>query len=62
MTGQRVSVTKKMGRPKGPPTAVVRLPLVVIEDAESWARMQPDKPNRPEAIRRLVNKALEQKD
>lgn len=61
MSGQQLSVTKKMGRPRKAPTAVVRLPLDTIESAESWASEQPDTPPRAEAIRRLVEKALDSK-
>lgn len=58
MSGQDISVTKKRGRPKGPPTAVVRLPLLTVADAVKWAETQEDKPAPAEAIRRLVEKGL----
>jgi hypothetical protein len=58
MSGQRISVTKKRGRPSKDPTAVVRLPLATIEAAETWAAKQSDEPSRPEAIRRLIEKGL----
>jgi hypothetical protein len=40
--------------------------LRLYEDVErridAWAETQPDKPGRPEAIRRLVEKALDSHD
>lgn len=60
MAGQDIPVTKKRGRPSGPPTAVVRLPAEVIDAAGEWASRQPDNPPRPEAITRLVRKGLDQ--
>jgi len=60
MTSQILSVTKKMGRPRKEPTAVIRLPVEVLEAADDWAVTQPDQPGRPEAIRRLLRKALNQ--
>jgi hypothetical protein len=38
---------------------VVRVPLSVFQKVDSWIAAQPaPKPSRPEAIRRLVDKAL----
>ena len=59
MSGQDISVTKKRGRPQSEPTAVVRLPVEALKRVDAWADGQPDRPRRPEAIRRLVEKALE---
>lgn len=59
MTGQGLSVTKKMGRPRKAPTAVVRLPLEIIEKAERWAEAQEWELSRAEAICRLVQDGLE---
>lgn len=58
MAGQSISVTKKRGRPSKAPTAVVRLPLETLEQADAWAERQADKPSRAEAIRQLVEKGL----
>jgi hypothetical protein len=47
MTKQVLSVTKTkkpMGRPKSAPTAVVRLPLAVLEAADKWAAKQHEPP------------------
>lgn len=51
---------KKIGRPA---TGVgqmigVRLQPDQLEAVDQWAEKEPDKPSRPEAIRRLVKKAL----
>lgn len=56
----RVSATKKIGRPatgKGTPVQV-RLQPDQLAAVDSWAARQKDAPSRPEAIRRLVGKAL----
>lgn len=54
MAEQEISVTKKMGRPRKAPTAVVRLPLGVLESVDDWAFSQPDCPPRNEAIATLI--------
>jgi len=51
---------KKIGRPA---TGVgqmigVRLQRDQLQAVDQWAENEPDKPSRPEAIRRLVKKAL----
>jgi len=38
----------------------VRFPIDLSNKIEKWARDQPDKPNKAEAIRRLVEQALGQ--
>jgi hypothetical protein len=59
MTGQDISVTKTRGRPRSEPTAVIRLPLSLLAQVDVWIAEQPEpKPSRPEAIRRLLAKAL----
>lgn len=60
MSGQRISVTKKRGRPPGPPTSVIRLPDELLAAVDNWAASEDDVPTRPEAVRRLVSRALEQ--
>jgi hypothetical protein len=52
-------------KPNRPPTKTaqgiqVRMlwPLAVLDEIEQWAAAQPDKPNRSEAILRLVQQAL----
>jgi hypothetical protein len=51
---------KKRGRP---PTGIgkpvgLRLYPDLEQRVDAWAKQQPDKPGRPEAIRRLVEQAL----
>ena len=61
MDRQELSVRKKRGRPSGrvrPPTAPLRLPLELLERVDLWAISEKDNPSRPEAIRRLLEKAL----
>ena len=61
MAKQALSVTKSpkvMGRPRSAPTAVVRLPLSVIEAAEAWAAEQEGEISRPEAIRLILSDYL----
>jgi hypothetical protein len=58
MRKQTISVTKKRGRPPSAPTAVVRLPLYLLEMAAAWGAKQKDAPSRSEAIRRLVELGL----
>ncbi len=64
MSKQVLSVTKtkkKTGRPKSAPTAVVRLPLFVLEAAEAWAKKQDDPPSRPEAIKQILGEYLKRR-
>jgi len=51
---------KKLGRPAtGVGTMIgVRLQPDQLAAVDDWAEQQPDAPTRPEAIRRLVAKAL----
>ena len=59
MSNQEKSVTKKRGRPKSEPTTVIRLPVSVLLAVDDWIAAQPEpRPSRPEAIRRLLEKAL----
>jgi hypothetical protein len=44
-----------MGRPRSAPTAVVRLPLEILEAADAWAAQQSEGISRPEAIRRILS-------
>jgi hypothetical protein len=61
MTGSRVSDNKKkIGRP---PTGIgqmvgVRFQPDQLDAVDQWSEHESDKPSRPEAIRRLVKKAL----
>jgi hypothetical protein len=53
---------KKQGRGR-PPTGIgkpvgLRLYPVLERQVDAWAAKQPDKPGRPEAIRRLLERAL----
>lgn len=36
-----------------------RMPREQLDRIDAWAAAQPDTPGRPEALRRLVDKALE---
>jgi len=53
---------KKMGRPPGrtrPPTKPVQVPIETLNRLDSWISCQSEpRPSRPEAIRRLIEKAL----
>lgn len=52
---------RKRGRPfVGATTVGVRVPPAELADIDNWIAEQPDQPSRPEAIRRLVRKALDQ--
>ena len=64
MTKQALSVTKSkkvMGRPKGEPTAVIRLPVSLLVGVDAWAAQQDDKPTRSEALRRVAADFLKRK-
>ena len=51
--------TAKPGRPPVDSDLMrARMPRDMINRIDAWAAAQPDKPSRPEAIRRLVEKAL----
>jgi len=46
-------------RPKQPGTFVgTRIQPELLKQLDDWRRDQPDLPNRPEALRRLAEKAL----
>jgi len=50
---------KKMGRPRVGSTSInVRLPPDELTALDAWIAKQPDKPSRPEALRRLAKIAL----
>ena len=53
--------TKKIGAPKRgrpatgqAPMVRLRMPASQLASVDTWARLQPDQPNRSEAIRRMV--------
>ena len=56
-------VRKKRGRPATgqDPVSAIRLSLALRLEIETWAKQQPDKPSRSEAIRQLVEFALKAK-
>src|SRR5262249_39419084 len=56
-------IPRKPGRPATgrDPVLTVRLPLTVRSAIETWAKQQKDKPSRSEAIRRLIEIALNTK-
>jgi hypothetical protein len=39
-------------------TLTLRVPIELKDRIDSWAAVQPDRPRRPEALRRLVEVAL----
>jgi hypothetical protein len=51
---------KKRGRPATgkDPVLTLRAPPALITEVEAWARRQPDRPSRSEALRRLLEIAL----
>ena len=50
----------KGGRPKVNATALtVRIPPEQLARLDKWAEAQPDKPSRPEAVRRLVEAGID---
>jgi hypothetical protein len=51
---------KKRGRPATgkDPILTLRAPPALTAEVEAWARRQPDRPSRSEALRRLVEIAL----
>jgi hypothetical protein len=57
---QLMKAPKKRGRPPttGQTTALIRVPIETITRIDAWAAKQPNKPGRPEAVRALVEKAL----
>ena len=56
-------VRKKRGRPATgqDPVSAIRLSPALRSAIEAWAKQQPDKPSRSEAIRQLVEFALKAK-
>jgi hypothetical protein len=61
MAKQEKSVHKKRGRPPGRnygETIPMRLSPALKDKVEAWSRKQPDKPSRSEALRRLIELAL----
>jgi hypothetical protein len=60
MPPSRDKKRKKMGRPATghDPQFAFRIPLATIAAIEAWAKQQPDKPSRSEALRRLVDIGL----
>jgi metal-responsive CopG/Arc/MetJ family transcriptional regulator len=64
MAQKSIPVTqKKRGRPATgqDPVLTIRLPLTLRSAIETWANKQKDKLSRSEAIRRLIEFALETK-
>jgi hypothetical protein len=54
------NIKKPMGRPPVDSAPVtLRLIRNDLDAVDHWREAQPDQPNRPEAIRRLVRKALD---
>jgi hypothetical protein len=46
---------QKVGRPfVGATPVIVRIPPHILEGLDAWREQEPDRPGRPEAIRRLV--------
>lgn len=60
MPTKSIDNARKPGRPVVNSTPyTVRIPPALDEKIGAWVTTQPDKPSRPEAIRRLVEKGLE---
>jgi hypothetical protein len=61
MSDLSMSKSRKMGRPRVDATPLtLRLHPSLLSNLDSWIASQPDpKPTRPEAIRRLIALALE---
>jgi len=56
-------IPKKRGRPATgkDPMLTFRAPPTFTAEVEAWAKRQPDRPSRSEALRRLVEMALKLK-
>jgi metal-responsive CopG/Arc/MetJ family transcriptional regulator len=63
MSTKKVLPKRKRGRPATgkDPVSAIRLSLPLRSAIEDWAKQQPDKPSRSEAIRQLVEFALKAK-
>jgi hypothetical protein len=63
MSTKKVLPKRKRGRPATgrDPVSAIRLSPALRSAIESWAKQQPDKPSRSEAIRQLVEFALKAK-
>jgi hypothetical protein len=63
MSTKKVLPKKKRGRPATgrDPVSAIRLSSALRLAIETWAKQQPDKPSRSEAIRQLVEFALKAK-
>ena len=57
---QKKVLPKKRGRPATgkDPMLTLRAPPALTAEVEAWAKRQPDRPSRSEALRRLVEMAL----
>jgi hypothetical protein len=59
-TEKMAPLNRGRGRPEVDSEPVkVRLQRNDLNNVDHWRQAQPDQPNRPEAIRRLVRKALD---
>jgi hypothetical protein len=63
MSTKKVLPKRKRGRPATgkDPVSAIRLSLPLKAAIDNWAKQQPDKPSRSEAIRQLVEFALKAK-
>jgi hypothetical protein len=63
MAVKKKRITKKRGRPATgqDPVTAIRLSPELRNTVDAWAARQTDKPNRSEAIRRLVELGLKAK-
>jgi hypothetical protein len=60
MNDATLLVKRKKGRPRAYATLVgVSLPPPLLSILDRWIAEQPDKPGRPEAIRRLLRQVLD---
>jgi len=63
--GMSIGNVRKSSRKRGRPVAdtepiTVRLDKARIAKLDDWRRVQPDLPNRPEGIRRLMDRGLKE--
>jgi hypothetical protein len=61
MSISEIQKKRKRGRPVTTgttPLSSIRIPLPMLRDIDAWAKRQPDRPAKAEAIRRLLAQAL----
>jgi hypothetical protein len=58
MDDQDISVTKKRGRPRKEPSAVIRIPASTLARLDAWITETDPSMTRPEAIRKILQDRL----